>query len=190
MRRLSALLMLAVVVSTLVVPPAAAADAGPHAHSATSQSLTDAPVAVDSPAALAQENTSSTSENATGSDSVTIYGPETAVWNASSELSVGVSGAEIESVTWNLPDGSTASGTPTTYTWQEKGNQTVRVVVETSDGRTLEASKTWDVYRYERGDRNPVPGLTLIFFIALFMLAIVFMYTIGVPVIMQTFWRG
>ncbi|WP_267639625.1 PKD domain-containing protein [Haloarchaeobius amylolyticus] len=138
-----------------------------------------APAAADAGSLALQENESD-------SPDVNIYGPETAVYNYSEEFRVSVLGADVESVTWKFPDGSTATGTETTYRFMEEGDRTITVVVETTDGETLRESVTYDVFHADDDDGwNPVPALQFFGMVGFFLLVLLGLKMVALPMILR-----
>ncbi|WP_435363956.1 PKD domain-containing protein [Haloarchaeobius sp. DYHT-AS-18] len=136
--------------------------------------------------AAAESGSVSLQENESGSPDVVVHGPETAVYNYSENFSVSVAGADIESVTWQFPDGSTATGTEANYRFMQEGNRTITVVVETTDGETLRESVTYDVFRYHDDGWDPLPSLQFWGLYAFYALVIIGMGTLGVPLVMRS----
>ncbi|WP_435347354.1 PKD domain-containing protein [Haloarchaeobius sp. HRN-SO-5] len=118
---------------------------------------------------------------------VTIDGPHTAVYNATSTFEAVVTDAEGDvSVTWEFPDGSTATGETATYRFVAEGNRTVTVTVTDATGTTTE-SLTYDVYRYQRGAGGPNFGAGLAVvggFVGVGLLAVV-CYVFVLPIVMR-----
>ncbi|MCT9096801.1 PKD domain-containing protein [Haloarchaeobius sp. HME9146] len=164
---------------TLAVAPTVAAT-GP-----TSTATTPSVASDPAPGTLAlQENTSP--ENESSGAEVTIYGPDKAVYDYTENFSIAVAGADVESVTWQFPDGSTATGTEASYRFMQEGNRTVTVVVETTDGETLNESATYTVLRFDDESAwNPVPALKFFGAVGFFVLLIVGLKVVALPLLMQ-----
>ncbi|WP_439026475.1 PKD domain-containing protein [Haloarchaeobius sp. DT45] len=145
-----------------------------------------AAVLVAAPAVAADSESLTLQENESDSPEVTINGPQKAVYNYSENFSVTVSGAEIESVTWEFPDGTTATGTEATFRFMQEGDRTITVVVETTDGETLRESATYDVFHADDDDGwNPVPALKFFALVGFFVLVVLGLKLVALPMVLR-----
>ncbi|WP_435318435.1 PKD domain-containing protein [Haloarchaeobius sp. TZWSO28] len=179
----AAVVTLTMMVLFATITLAAAPTVAATAPTATATATTVAPDPAPGTPAL-QENT--TPGNESSGAEVTIYGPDKAVYNYTENFSIAVAGADIESVTWQFPDGSTATGTEASYRFMQEGNRTVTVVVETTDGETLRESATYTVLRFDdESPWNPIPALKYFGMFGFFVLLIVGLKMVALPLLMQ-----